>query len=72
MECHKNGILVKNAKTEDFEICIEDECQLYSKPSPQELLIRSLQPLLRVSRKATANRQRLRRLTEALAILAIL
>ncbi|KAK6735966.1 hypothetical protein RB195_018932 [Necator americanus] len=33
MECHKNGILVKNTNAADFEICIEDECKLYTKPS---------------------------------------
>ncbi|EPB67263.1 integrase core domain protein [Ancylostoma ceylanicum] len=38
MECHKNGVLVKNANTADFEICIEDECKLYTKPSLQEIV----------------------------------
>ncbi|KAK6764519.1 hypothetical protein RB195_024732 [Necator americanus] len=38
IECHKNGILVKNTNAADFEICIEDECKLYPKPSLRELV----------------------------------
>ncbi|KAL6727122.1 hypothetical protein Aduo_009028 [Ancylostoma duodenale] len=38
MECHKNGVLVKNTNAADFEICIEDEYKLYTKPSLRELV----------------------------------